>query len=367
MIHVFIGTKAQLIKMAPIMVELQDRGIPYNFIFSGQHKATVSNIRREFGIKDPDVTLYRGKDITSVMQMLIWGLRIVFKAIKNRKTIWQGDSRGIVLNHGDTFTTLLGSVLAKLCGHRSAHVESGLRSFKLFHPFPEEAIRVLTFRLSDIYYAPGEWATSNLEKCKGLKINTKHNTLLDSLRISDNNVKEAIVEIPNYEFALVSIHRFENIFSRKQLKKIVELIVIASQKMPLLFILHKPTEQKLAQFGLMSTLESAPNIELRPRYSYFQFVKLTRKATFVITDGGSNQEECHYMGKPCLIMRAATERREGLGENAVICNYDRDILDSFLDRTFTAGPTVQSNNCSPTKIIVDSLIELDGGQNASLT
>ena len=113
MIHVFIGTKAQLIKMAPVMCELQDRNIPYNFIFSGQHQATMQNIREEFSIKEPDVTLYSGKDITGIFQMLVWSIRILLYSLKNRKKVWKGDKDGIVLNHGDTFSTLLGSILAR--------------------------------------------------------------------------------------------------------------------------------------------------------------------------------------------------------------------------------------------------------------
>ncbi|MFT4519260.1 MAG: UDP-N-acetylglucosamine 2-epimerase (non-hydrolyzing) [Halioglobus sp.] len=358
MIHVFIGTKAQLIKMAPVMAELQQRNIPYNFIFSGQHQATVHNIREEFGIKEPDITLYHGKDITGIIQMLLWSIRILASALWNRSTIWQGDSRGVVLNHGDTFSTLLGSLLARISGHRSAHVESGLRSFNFFHPFPEEITRIFTFWLSNIYYAPGEWALSNLDRYRGIKINTQYNTLLDSLRHSEAGVDQANVDIPDYSFALVSIHRFENIFSRSKLEEIVGLLIAASQLKPLVFILHKPTEKKLDQFGLRQKLNDCAKIELRPRYSYFEFIKLTRHASFVITDGGSNQEECHYIGKPCLIMRASTERQEGLGGNALICNYEPEKMTDFINNIESyASPSIPTD-LSPSTIIVDHLESL---------
>ena len=257
MIHVFIGTKAQLIKMAPVMVELQQREIPYNFIFSGQHQATISNIRQDFGIKEPDITLYSGKDITGIFQMLAWSLRIILFTLKNRQLVWQGDNKGIVLNHGDTFSTLLGSVLARLAGQQSAHVESGLRSFNLLQPFPEELTRLLTFKLSNIYFAPGEWALSNLQKYNGAKIDTIHNTLLDSLRLSEQAIDEADIDIPTHRFAIASIHRFENIFSKKQLEKIIQILVKISNDIPVLLILHKPTEQKLLEFGMMETLDDA--------------------------------------------------------------------------------------------------------------
>lgn len=356
MIHVFIGTKAQLIKMAPIMAELQRRGIPYNFIFSGQHQATVDNIREEFALKAPDITLYQGRDITGVVQMLTWSLRILLFSIRNRQRVWQGDKNGVVLNHGDTFSTLLGALLARTAGHRCAHVESGLRSFRLFHPFPEEITRLLTFRLTNTYFAPGEWALANLAAYRGTKINTVHNTLLDALRTGASAVNEAQVDIPSAPFGVVSIHRFENIFSRSRLTEIVNLLLRVSATTPLIFILHKPTEQKLEQYGLRATLESCPNVELRPRYSYFQFIKLIRQADFVITDGGSNQEECHYLAKPCIIMRAATERREGMGHNAVVCNYDYDLIMRVIEHLPDYAVAPGNLDTSPTQIIVDTLI-----------
>jgi len=357
MIHVFLGTKAQLIKMAPVMVELQNRNIPYNFIFSGQHQATVQNIREEFGLKDPDVTLYTGKDITGIFQMLLWSIRIVFFSFRNRKEVWQGDRKGIVLNHGDTFSTLIGSILARLSGHRSAHVESGLRSFNLLHPFPEEITRILTFKLSSIYFAPGQWALTNLERYQGVKVDTIHNTLLDSLRISENAVVDAIVEVPGTAFAVVSIHRFENIFSKEKLTEIVELIQKISTTTPLLFILHKPTEKNLRKYNLIQQLEDCPGIELRPRYSYFQFIKLIKHASFVVTDGGSNQEECYYMGKPCIILREASERQEGLGGNAIICNYDYNLIRQIAENPVKYNTLPVKSVVSPSAIIVDALIE----------
>ena len=244
MIHVFIGTKAQLIKMAPVMSELQKRDIPYNFIFSGQHQATIDNIRQDFSIKDPDVTLYKGQDITGILQMLRWAVNIFVFTVRNKEKVWRGDRDGIVLNHGDTFSTLIGTLLARFCGHRSAHVESGLRSFNLISPFPEELTRILTFQFSNIYFAPGEWAMSNLVRYSGLKVNTKDNTLLDALTICEQGIDRATVDIPRNIFAIVSIHRFENIFSRRKLVEIVDLIIEVSSRIPLVFILHKPTEKK---------------------------------------------------------------------------------------------------------------------------
>ena len=129
MIHIFLGTKAQLIKMAPIMRELQDRNIEYNFIFSGQHQNTINDLRNNFGVKEPDVILHSGKDINSIPAMLLWMIKIIYRSLIDRKRIWREDRDGIVLNHGDTFSTLLGTILGKLSGLSCGHIESGLRSY----------------------------------------------------------------------------------------------------------------------------------------------------------------------------------------------------------------------------------------------
>ncbi len=352
------GLRRSSLKWRPSWWKLQNRNIPYNFIFSGQHQATVRNIREEFGLKDPDITLYTGKDITGIVQMLLWSIRIVLFSLRNPGRVWKGDKNGIVLNHGDTFSTLLGTLLARIAGHRSAHVESGLRSFNLFHPFPEEITRILTFKLSSIYFAPGAWALANLKKYRGIKVDTNHNTLLDSLRISEEAVTESVVDIPRETFAVVSIHRFENIFSRAKLAKIVNLLVQISKTTPLLFILHKPTEKNLIKYGLIRQLDDCPAIELRPRYSYFQFIKLIKHASFVVTDGGSNQEECYYIGKPCIILREASERQEGLGLNAIICNFDYELIRQVADKPGAYRTAPVTPGVSPSAIIVDLLAGL---------
>jgi UDP-N-acetylglucosamine 2-epimerase (non-hydrolysing) len=353
MIHIFLGTKAQLIKMAPIMKELQNRNIPYNFVFSGQHQATIADIQKEFGLKNPDYILYKGPDITGVVQMFFWTLRVLTHVLLNKKDVWKGDQKGLVLSHGDTFSTLLGALSARLSGLQSAHVESGLRSFNLLHPFPEELTRRLVFRLSQVFYAPGDWALNNLSDQSGIKVNTKQNTLRDALSLAEQHINEQIVDIPDTGYGIASIHRFENLLSRKRLTSIIEIIEDAAQHQRILFILHKPTIKKLTHHKLLERLENNPNIELRPRYSYFQFIKLVKKSLFVMTDGGSNQEECYYLGKPCLILRKASERQEGIGENAIISNYSKEICWTFFENLAQHTQPLSDNSIFPSRIIVD--------------
>jgi UDP-N-acetylglucosamine 2-epimerase (non-hydrolysing) len=354
MIHVIIGTKAQLIKMAPILKTLKMEGIDYNYISTGQHKATIDDILANFAIKKPDYVLYDGKDITSVFQMLIWGIKNLFKTVLHKKVIFKNDKKGIVLVHGDTFSTLLGAVMGKIGGLKVAHVESGLRSFNLFHPFPEEITRLLTFRLSDYMFCPGEWAQNNLVKYNGIKINTQLNTLYDSLRFALPAIENLTgVEIPNKPYGVVTLHRFENLYNYEAVNRIVSIVESISQQHFLVFILHKPTEIKLKKFKFYAALDNNPNIELRERYDYFKFIKLILEADFVISDGGSNQEECYFLGKPILLLRKATERHEGLSENCVLSRYDPIVIDEFINHIGSYQHELKQLSFSPSKIIVD--------------
>lgn len=357
MIHVILGTKAQLIKMAPVMKELADRNIGYNFIFTGQHKETIRELIEVFKLKSPDYTLYSGPDITKISQMIFWILRCLAHTIKNKSEIFK-NQKGIILIHGDTASTLLGSLMAKMTGLKIGYVEAGLRSFRLFNPFPEELIRRIASRLADYHFCPGAFAFGNSEKYKGEKINTKENTLLDSLGWVIKNEDKIDVNIPGEKYCLVSIHRFENIFNRKRLSYILGIFKEISG-IRILFILHKPTKEKLIEFGFYEGLEKDSRIELRPRYDYFRFIKLLRNSEFLITDGGSNQEESYYLGKPCLVMRKTIERKEGLGKNVVISGYNKKIIGDFIAdyQKFKGNPA--SFNVSPSKIIVDYIGKLN--------
>jgi len=280
------------------MKELADRNIGYSFIFTGQHKETIEELINVFRLKVPDYMLYDGADITKISQMFFWIFKCLWQTIKNKKIIFK-DKKGIVLVHGDTASTLLGALMARIDNLEIGYVEAGLRSFKLFNPFPEELIRRIVSRLADYHFCPGDFACENSRKYKGKIINTKENTLLDSLKSVLGDEEKISVDIPKENYCLVSIHRFENIFNKTQLSYILKIIKEISGKIKVLFILHKPTRQKLDEYDFFGELENDSNIELRPRYDYFQFIKLLKNSDFIITDGGSNQEESYYLG-PCI-------------------------------------------------------------------
>lgn len=353
-VTIILGTKAQLIKMAPVMIELQKRHIQYSFILTGQHKETIKELIDIFKLQKPDFILYKGSDVTKINHMFTWGLQCLYIVLKNKSKIFPYKN-DITLIHGDTSSTLLGAFVGKLCNQRIGYIEAGLRSNDIFNPFPEEIFRLITSRLTDIHFCPGDVAYHNSLKYKGEKINTKTNTLYDSLQLVLNKLGEINVDIPKEKYCIVSIHRFENIFNKKKFSQIINQIIQVSNSVKVLFILHKPTKEKLISYGFYNTLKNNNKIELRPRYDYYKFIKLLKNSEFIITDGGSNQEESFYLGKPALIMRTKTERDEGVDTNALIGKFDFSKMQNFLhdNKKYRKRPLYV--RIYPSKVIVDYL------------
>jgi len=332
MIHIAIGTKAQLIKMAPILRLLTHKGIPYNLIDLGQHSLITQELRQEFNLSEPAVFLSKGANIASLLEAWKWLLKIVFKSLsasRIKKEIFL-NQQGVCLIHGDTLSTLIGLYLAKRAGLKVAHIEAGLRSFCWHEPFPEELFRIITMRFSDVLFAPSHWAYTNLARMGFQKkaILVYSNTGKESAFLSLE--KSVDLNIPCADFALVTFHRIENIFSRKRLVSIIKTLEKISSSLPVVFVQHQPTINQLKKFHLWNKLKTIKNVSYFRILSHGHFIHLLNRCKFVLTDGGSIQEEAFYLGKPCLLLRCHTERDEGLQQNAVLSRFNAKTMDYFI-------------------------------------
>ncbi len=361
MITFILGTKAQYIKTTPIMLELRRRNVAYNFVDTGQHSNITPDILKVFGLGEPDVRLTKGAgNVSSFAGSIFWFFKIIFSAVRKPRLffeiVFQG-KKGVCVIHGDTASTILSLILAKRFSLKVAHIEAGLKSESFFNPFPEEIIRSIVSRNSDLLFAPGDSEVSNLKKLKvkGEIINTQGNTGRESLfHILKSPGKTTP---PTTPYILVTLHRFETIRSKKRLEFISRLVKEASSKFNVLFVLHEPTRIMLEKSGLMDNLKEIPGVEITPLQNYPTFLKLLEKAEFVMTDGGSIQEECFYLGKPCLILREKTERLDGLGENARLLKFNHKTFEEFLNNYQEYGREVQALLTSPSKTIVEKLSE----------
>jgi len=361
MIHIFIGTKAQFIKMAPIMQELDRRAVCFNFIDTGQHAGITKDLPGQFGLRDPDVFLRKDrKNISRITEAVTWTAANLWTAGLRTDEIWKKifrEEKGICLVHGDTLTTLFSLLYAKRCALKVAHVEAGLRSYHILDPFPEEIIRRITMRYSDILFAPSAWAHRNLQKMNfGEKsVDAGGNTILDTLRYAQQ--KKGTVSRPPGPYVVVTIHRFETIYSRTRMTFVVELLERMTRDRRVLFMLHEPTKNRLQRFGLYNKIERLTSVEILPLQPYISFIQLISGADFIVTDGGSIQEESHFLSIPCLIMRTKTERMEGLGANALLAEFDWGNIDRFLETL----PRLKHeknplDDVQPSRTIVDHLM-----------
>ena len=361
MIHFFVGTKAQFIKMVPIMLELNRRQIPYNYVDSGQHAELTRGLRKAFDIRQPDCVLTEsGQDIVRISEAVRWFAKNAVKSCLNRRWLKQRvfPAKGICLIHGDTLSTLLGAVMAVSSGLKVGHVEAGLRSHNLLNPFPEEIIRLICMRLSNVLFAPSRDAFENLNRLrvKGQQHYVNGNTVIDAIRHIRKGFPAGAQSADRY--ALATCHRLETISDRSRISAVIELLNQVAQQMRVIFVVHKPTRKYLTRFGLMKKLSR--NIVMNPMLDYPQFLSLIVGSEMVLTDGGSIQEECAFLNKKCLVIRKATERNDGLGSNAMLWGFDRRRSQLFIDGHFYRS-TAPAKTFSPSREIVDHLIDAGYG------
>lgn len=336
MIGVVFGTTGELIKLAPVLVALRDRGHPAFLMTTGQQVQQLPTMLEDFGLPQPDLWFARGNgghDLESPRDIPGWLAQVGRRYAPLRRSLrgrLAADGQApLLLVHGDTMTTVLGSLMGRASRVRVAHLEAGLRSGSWRNPFPEELDRRITSRLANMHLAPGPWAAGNLRRAGagGVIIDTGANTVRDALDVVDQNA-EIGVPLPDEPFGVVSLHRFELLENHAAFEAALTLLHEASRTTPMLFIDH-PVTIAAVRGATLDHLFDDRFIRV-PRQRYFNFIALLKASKFLVTDSGGSQEECAYLGHPCLIHRANTERRDGLEGSVVISRMDLDILRRFL-------------------------------------
>lgn len=353
MIVYLLGTKAQYIKMAPVLRQTMARGLPFKLVLTGQHKETFDDLQSNFGLPAADFTLVGGGEATDRLSFARW-LRQCLRAARSpqAEAIWRAAS--VIVVHGDTASTLVGAYIGRCYRKPVAHVEAGLRSFNLFHPFPEEAIRILVSKIATLHLCPDAAAEHNLARARGERLVTGGNSLKDSLRLALAAQPEAAAgEAP---YAVFSMHRQENLFNRRRLEALLRILRGLTAVVRIKFVLHPVTLKRLQQLGLIDSLKRQEGLELVPRMDFIRFVGLIGGASFVVTDGGSNQEECAMLGIPCVLMRQATERPDGLDKDVLLGDVDEARILEFARKHARAGRVLAlRDQHSPSAVIVDRL------------
>jgi UDP-N-acetylglucosamine 2-epimerase (non-hydrolysing) len=358
------GTAGELIKLFPLLREVdQSNHLTWKFLFTGQSPVNFWRQWEDFGLnKSMAVSLQNtSKDLQTAAQALAWFFRAVIttpKSIRHQcmSVLSASPQVGdIWIVHGDTLSTLLGSIWAQRMGGVIAHIEAGLRSKYILRPFPEEINRRLVSRMASLHFPQDEVARQNLvsQPVKGKVIPTNGNTLYDALEVlSDSNWGETLPESP---FVIANIHRNENLSNSARWECILETLCLAAKEQVVYLVMHPPTEFKLnMDVAARERLTNAGVITL-PRVTFRRFIQLINKSRYVISDGGSNQEECAYLGKPCLILREESERVEGLTESCLLSEFKADKIHHFLGSPESYARPKTIFGKTPSSIVVQGL------------
>lgn len=314
-ILIVIGTRPEVIKMAPLVSVLRDEpGIEAKVCITGQHRQLLDPMLDIFRIH-PDYDL----DIMQHEQTL---LGVTSAILTKLDFVLQESQPDIVLVQGDTSTTLAAALAAHYRKIEVGHVEAGLRTGNRFAPWPEEANRKLTSVLTSYHFVPTENARDNLlRECVPYDdIYVTGNTVIDTLleavsKIrSDENFRHRLEAQfrfldPAKRIILVTCHRRENFGSRFEAICFALAEIAQRGDVQIVYPVHlNPNVQEPAR----CILAKIPNVFLLEPQTYFPFVYLMDRATLIITDSGGIQEEAPALGKPVLVTRDITERSEGV-------------------------------------------------------
>lgn len=330
------GTRPEAIKMAPVVKMLQQfpEQIITKVAVTAQHREMLDQVLRLFDIV-PDYDL----DIMQPNQTLF---EITSRALLGLKGVLEEEKPDLVLVHGDTSTTFVGSLAAYYLGIKIGHVEAGLRTGNKYSPFPEEMNRKLTGALTDLHFAPTSIARANLLK-EGTpegNIYITGNTVIDALLATvRNNYSFTDDFLKNYVFEgkrvlLVTTHRRENLGGpmANVFRALVELTVLYPD-VEIIFPVHK--NPKVRQ-TVQEVIGENPRIHLIEPLDYEPFINLINRSHIILTDSGGLQEEAPSLGKPVLVLRDTTERPEALMAGTVklvgtdyeaIMKETRELLD----------------------------------------
>ncbi len=313
-ISIIIGTKAELIKCMPVMLELQKKGRDYWFIHTGQH--SLGKACEGFGVKKPDFILSKEPKISTKFWSKINQISVTwfFLIILKIKNLVKKIKPKYVIYHGDTMSTAAAAIgTSKILNMnktwKNVHLEAGLRSGSLKEPFPEEISRRISSWFSDTLFAVSELTEKKLKKkYPKRKILKMGNTIVDSSLTIYENLENKF-EKEKEDYVLINIHRHEHLKKRKNMENIIK--IINSIKTKGIWPLHDNTKYYLKKYGLFNSI-NFERILVTPLKSYEEFIFLLANCKYLIADGGSIQEESLVFKKPCLILRNKTERLEGL-------------------------------------------------------
>lgn len=333
------GTRPEVIKLAPVILELKKYPNKYNVIICNteQQKELSNQTLAYFNLKaDINLDCMRpNQSLAEVQSRILTALDSVFSEKEIDATIVQGD----------TMTVLCGALTSFYRKIPVFHVEAGLRSYDIYEPFPEEVMRQMTSRVAELNFAPTEKNKNALlkEDISEKKIYVTGNTVIDALfclsedtmNVASEFYKEKGIPVDD-KVVLITAHRRENHGERiNRILDAIEHLVNKYQDHHFIIPVHPNPNVK---DKIHSRLEKYSNVYLLKPLDYPYLVYLMKNAKLILTDSGGIQEEAPSFGCPTLVMRYETERQEGIDAGVSVlvgADYDKivNLSCEILDKT----------------------------------
>lgn len=322
MIAIVLGTRPEIIKLSPIIRELEKRQTSFQLIHSNQHYSYEMDkaIFEDLGIREPDHNLQisgRQQQAQMVAEMMI-----------KLEEIFLQNMPECVVVQGDTNTVLAAALVASKLMIPVAHVEAGLRSYD--RTMPEEINRIVTDHLSTYLFSPTE-VQKNILASEGLVdgVISVGNTVVDAVLQNVEKAREQENMEEYGEYLLLTLHRPSNVDDPERLSEIIRLISVKAKEknIRVVFPIHPRTASVLKKSGI--TLDKS-FVQLEPQ-SYLKMLALESSARCIATDSGGIQEEACILNVPCLTLRSSTERPETIDVGANVLASDLTKFDESFE------------------------------------
>ena len=328
-ILVVFGTRPEVIKLAPVILELRKYPDKYNVIVCNteQQKELSNQTLAYFGLNaDINLNVMReNQSLIGVQTRILQELDKVYTEHKVDATIVQGD----------TMTVLCGALASFYNKIPVFHVEAGLRSYDIYEPFPEEVMRQMTSRVAELHFAPTLINKEALlkENIDEKKIHVVGNTVIDALfclsgetmKKASDFYKEKDITIDD-KLVLITAHRREN--HGERIDRIIEAIkMLVTRHKDHTFVIPVHPNPNVKN-KIHERLGNYENVKLLTPLDYPYLVYLMKNAKLILTDSGGIQEEAPSFGCPTLVMRYETERQEGIdaGVSTLVgADYDKIV------------------------------------------